>query len=132
MKIDLCNLAININVFFYLKKYQLHSFDVKIPEFYQILSNMLSIMSLHSMIQTFAILYSTRRNKMFKTFFFKHYLYLNLTIQVTRYCVRRPIFFFHQFQPWSDLLLRKLCQCKNIMMKKKTVQIAVAWTFDLC
>ena len=41
-------------------------------------------------------------------------------------------FLFHQFQPWSDLVLRKLYQRKNNMMKKTTVQIAVAWTFDLC
>ena len=52
----------------------------------------------------------------------KHYLHLNLTIHVTRDCV----FLFHQFQRWSDLVLMKLYQRKNNMMKKTTVQIAVA------
>ena len=41
------------------------------------------------------------------------------------------VFLFHVFQTWSDLVLMKLCQRKKYD-EKKTVQIAVAWTFDLC
>ena len=84
------------------------TFDAKIPKvFCQIL---LSIMSLRSMIH----LYPIRRNKTVKTVS-KHYLHLNLTIHDTRDCV----FLFHQFQPWSDLVLRKLYQRKNNIIKKK-------------
>ena len=35
-------------------------------------------------------------------------------------------FLFHQFQPGSDLMMRKLCQRKNNMIKKTPVEIAVA------
>ena len=51
----LSNLAINIHVFFLkYRAYKLTtlSFNAKIPEFYQVLSNILSKMSLRSYIQT--------------------------------------------------------------------------------
>ena len=82
-------------------------------------------MSLRSMIQTVTFL--SHQKKQNGQNILKHYLHLNLTqfdsiLHVTRDCV----FLFHQFQPWSDLVLRKLYQRKNNMMKKTTVQIAVA------
>ena len=57
---------------------------------YHVLSNILSIMSSHSMIQAvpFCI---TPEQKTVKTVL-THYLYLILTIQATRYCVKRSFF----------------------------------------
>ena len=76
-------------------------------------------MSLRSMIQT--VPFISHQKKQNSQNGLKHYLHLNLTIHVTRDCV----FLFHQFQPWSDLVLRKLYQRKNNMMKKTTAFAAL-------
>ena len=70
-------------------------------------------MSLRSMLQTVPFISHQKKQKG-KTVL-KHYLHLNLTIHATRDCV----FLFGQFQPWSDLVLRKSYQRENNMMTKQ-------------
>ena len=58
-------------------------------------------MSLCSMIQPVPFIYHQKRQNGQNGL--KQYLHLKLTIHVTR----DYVFLFHQFQPWSDLVLRK-------------------------